>query len=101
MTTEVCLHTLGQGWSTGSTEMSEVIYNLYEAKTSLSRLVDRAASGEEIILSKAGKPLAKLVPFHRPPEPRQPGGWEGRMRISEEFDAPLPPEIQAAFEGRE
>ena len=41
--------------------MSEVIYNLYEAKTSLSRLVDRAANGEEIILSKAGKPLAKLV----------------------------------------
>lgn len=80
--------------------MSEIIYNLYEAKTSLSRLVDRAASGEEIILSKAGKPLAKLVPFHRPPEPRQPGGWEGRIRISEDFDAPLPPELQAAFEGR-
>lgn len=81
--------------------MSEVIYNLYEAKTSLSRLVDRAASGEEIILSKAGKPMAKLVPFHRPAAPRQPGGWEGRMRISEDFDAPLPPEIEAAFEGRE
>ena len=80
--------------------MSDAIYNLYEAKTSLSRLVDRAASGEEIILSKAGKPLAKLVPFHRPPEPRQPGGWEGRVRISEDFDAPLPPEIQDAFEGR-
>lgn len=81
--------------------MSNVIYNLYEAKTSLSRLVDRAASGEEIILSKAGKPLAKLVPLHRPSEPRKPGGWEGRIRISEDFDAPLPPEIEAAFEGRE
>ncbi|HEV3076061.1 MAG TPA: type II toxin-antitoxin system prevent-host-death family antitoxin, partial [Thermoanaerobaculia bacterium] len=46
--------------------MSETIYNLYEAKTSLSRLVDRAARGEEIILAKAGKPLAKLVPFHQP-----------------------------------
>jgi prevent-host-death family protein len=80
--------------------MSEVIYNLYEAKTSLSRLVDRAANGEEIILSKAGKPLAKLVPFYRPPEPRQPGGWEGRVRISDDFDAPLPPEIQDAFGGR-
>ena len=68
--------------------MSEVIYNLCEAKTSLSRLVDRAAKGEEIILAKAGKPLAKLVPFHRPSEPRQPGGWEGRIRISEDFDAP-------------
>jgi prevent-host-death family protein len=80
--------------------MSEIIYNLYEAKTSLSRLVDRAAQGEEIILAKAGKPLAKLVPFHRSPGPRQPGGWEGRVRIAEDFDDPLPPEIQAAFEPR-
>jgi prevent-host-death family protein len=81
--------------------MSEFIYNIYEAKTSLSRLVERAASGEEIILSKAGKPLAKLVPFRQPREPRQPGGWEGKVRISDDFDAPLPPEIQGAFEGRE
>ena len=49
------------------------------------------------ILSKAGKLLAKLVPFCRFPGPRQPGGWEGQMRISEDFDDPLPPEIQAAF----
>ena len=81
--------------------MSDVIYNLYEAKTSLSRLVDRAAAGEEIILSKAGKPLAKLVPYRKARMPRQPGGWEGRMRISEDFDDPLPPDIQRAFEGGE
>jgi prevent-host-death family protein len=81
--------------------MSEAIYNLYEAKTSLSRLVDRAAAGEEIILSKAGKPMAKLVPFQKSSQPRQPGGWEGKVRISDDFDAPLPPEIQAAFEGSE
>ena len=81
--------------------MSETIFNIYEAKTSLSRLVDRAARGEEVILSKAGKPLAKLVPFHGPVLPRQPGGWEGRIRIAEDFDAPLPPEVLAAFEGRE
>ena len=68
---------------------------------SLSRLVDRAANGEEIILSKAGKPMAKLVPFRRTTEPRRPGGWEGRVRISDDFDAPLPPELQDAFEGRE
>lgn len=43
--------------------MSEIIFNLSQAKASLSRLVDRASNGEEIILSKAGKPLAKLVPF--------------------------------------
>jgi prevent-host-death family protein len=81
--------------------VSETIYNLYEAKTSLSRLVDRAARGEEIILAKAGKPLAKLVPFHQAPRPRRPGGWEGRVRISEDFDAPLPQDIQGAFEGSE
>jgi prevent-host-death family protein len=80
--------------------MAEAIYNLYEAKTSLSRLVDRAASGEEIILSKAGKPMAKLVPFNRPHKARLPGGWEGRIRISDDFDAPLPQEIEDAFEGR-
>jgi prevent-host-death family protein len=84
----------------GDEEMAEAIYNLYEAKTALSRLVDRAAKGEEIILSKAGKPLAKLVPFQRSSAPRRPGGWEGRVRIAEDFDAPLPPEIRAAFEGR-
>jgi prevent-host-death family protein len=68
--------------------MSEIIYDLHEAKPSLSQLVDHAANGEEIILSKAGKPLAKLVPYHRPSEPRQPGGWEGQIRIAEDFDAP-------------
>jgi prevent-host-death family protein len=80
--------------------MAEIIYSLHQAKAFLSQLVDRAANGEEIILSKAGKPMAKLVPYHRSPEPRRPGGWEGRVRISEDFDAPLPPEIQGAFEGR-
>ncbi len=79
--------------------MSKIIYNLHEAKASLSLLIDRAASGEEIILSKAGKPLAKLVPLRRNAEPRQPGGWEGQVRISESFDAPLPLEIQKAFGG--
>lgn len=79
--------------------MAAPIYNLYEAKTSLSRLVDRAAEGEEIILAKAGKPLAKLVPYRPARPPRQPGGWEGRVRMAEDFDAPLPPEVLAVFEG--
>jgi prevent-host-death family protein len=80
--------------------MAEAIYNLYEAKTALSQLVERAAGGEEIILAKAGKPLAKLVPFRQTRRPRQPGGWEGKVKIAEDFDAPLPDDIQAAFEGR-
>lgn len=80
--------------------MSEIIYNLDKAKTFLSRLVDRAASGEEIIISRAGKPMAKLVPFRQAAGPRQPGGWEGRVWISEDFDASLPPELEDDFEGR-
>jgi prevent-host-death family protein len=76
-------------WDSG---MSKTIYSLYEARTSLSRLVDRAASGEEIILCKGGKPLAKLVPIH-PPRLHQPGGWEGQVRIADDFDDPLSPEI--------
>ena len=79
--------------------MGEKIYNLYEAKTALSKLVDRAAEGEEIIIAKAGKPLARLVPFGDVRERRRPGFWKGRVRIGDDFDAPLPPEIRDAFEG--
>lgn len=80
--------------------MSEVLYNLYEAKSALSRLVDRAAEGEEIIIAKAGRPMAKLVPIRKPSKRRKPGGWEGKVVIADDFDAPLPDEIQAVFEGR-
>ncbi len=81
--------------------MAEKIYNLYEAKTSLSRLVDRVAEGEEIIIAKAGVPLARLVPFGRRERRREPGGWQGRVHIAEDFDDPLPPELQEAFDGSE
>ena len=81
--------------------MSSVIINLYEAKTSLSQLVDRAANGEEIIIAKAGKPLAKLIPLRAKIKKREPGGWEGQVEIAEDFDAPLPPEILGAFTGEE
>jgi prevent-host-death family protein len=59
--------------------MSEIIYNLDEVKMSLSQLVDRAARGEEIILCKAGKPLAKLGPYQQNPKPRQPEDGRGQM----------------------
>jgi prevent-host-death family protein len=77
----------------------ETVFNLYDAKTALSQLVDRAAAGEEIIIAKAGHPLARLVPFEGPRRPRQPGGWEGRVRIADDFDAPLPEAELEAFEG--
>jgi prevent-host-death family protein len=74
--------------------------NLYEAKTHLSDLVERAARGEEVIIAKAGQPKARLVPLARPAKDRKPGGWKGRVTISPDFDAPLPDEILDAFEGR-
>ena len=81
--------------------MPDYIYNLYEAKTRLSNLIDRAAKGEEILIAKSGVPLAKLVPLPKSKAKRKPGGWEGKIRISDDFDAPLPGNIQSAFEGRE
>ncbi len=81
--------------------MAEAILDLDDATARLSQLVERAARGEEIIIAKAGKPLAKLVPLATRREPRKPGGWEGKVRIAEDFDAPLPDELQADFEGRE
>lgn len=73
--------------------------NLYEAKTHLSDLVERAAAGEEIIIAKSGKPRARLVPLPEERPTREPGGWEGQVWIADDFDAPLPPEILAGFMG--
>jgi prevent-host-death family protein len=72
--------------------------NIYEAKTNLSKLVDRAAAGEEIVIAKAGKPKAKLVPYRT--EQKRRGGQNllGITYIAEDFDAPLPTEIQKYFE---
>ena len=66
--------------------MAETLVNLYEAKTTLSQLVDRAAAGEEIIIAKNGVPLARLVQFAGPRKRRRPGGWEGRVYIAEDFE---------------
>jgi prevent-host-death family protein len=68
------------------------IVNLYEAKTNLSQLVKEAAAGEEIIIARAGKPAARLLPLATASEPRKPGGWEGRVWMSDDFDAELPPD---------
>jgi len=84
----------------GILNMPDYIYNLYEAKTHRSHLIDRAAKGEEILIAKPGVPLAKLVPLQKSKTKRKPGGWEGKIHISDDFDAPLPHDIQSAFEGQ-
>jgi prevent-host-death family protein len=73
--------------------------NIHEAKTQLSRLVERVRSGEEIILAKAGEPVARIVPYVAPAVQRKPGALKGRIRIGADFDAPLPEEVLTAFEG--
>ena len=73
--------------------------NVYEAKTHLSQLLDRAAAGEEIVIARAGRPIARLVPLAgAPARPCSPGGWRGKVRISDDFDE-LSAEIEAAFRG--
>ena len=78
--------------------MSDIV-NLYEAKTHLSKLVERAADGEEIVIAKGGKPKAKLVPYVEPLKPRVPANALGVTFVAEDFDEPLPPEIQEYFDG--
>ena len=74
--------------------------NLYNAKTNLSKLVERAASGAEIVIAKAGKPKAKLVPYEAPRKKRVFGqNLLGITYIADDFDGPLPPEIQKYFDG--
>jgi prevent-host-death family protein len=72
--------------------------NVHEAKTHLSRLLQRVADGEEITIAKAGTPVAKLVPIREVPVKRRPGSLKDRIRIAPDFDDPLPPDLQQYFE---
>jgi prevent-host-death family protein len=76
-----------------------VIVNMHEAKTHLSRLVERAAAGEEIVIGKAGRPMARLVPYREERAPRRPGLLRGRLTMAEDFDE-TPGWLVEAFEGR-
>ncbi len=76
--------------------------NIHAAKTHLSRLVDAASKGEEVIIARAGTPVARLVPFAPPdaPKKRVLGRMRGRFTIPDDFDAPLPDDLLDLFEGR-
>lgn len=76
--------------------------NIHQAKTNLSRLLSRVELGEEIIISNRGIPIAKLVPFQTLSNRRASLGLDqGRFTVPDDFDAPLPEEILAEFEGGE
>ena len=74
--------------------------NIHQAKTQFSRLVERVAGGEEIIIAKSGKPVARLVPYTPKRAVRRPGAMRGKIRIKKNFDEPLPKEILASFQGK-
>jgi len=73
--------------------------NVHEAKTRLSQLLARVQAGEEIVIAKAGRPIARLVPMTSSIHQRSPGTAKGRVWVSEDFDAPLPDDVVTAFEG--
>jgi prevent-host-death family protein len=73
--------------------------SLYQAKTQLSRLVDRAAEGEEIVISKSGRPRARLVPLEDTRALRVAGKGKGKWHVGRDFDAPLPNAVVGEFEG--
>lgn len=75
------------------------IVNVHQAKTHLSKLLERVRLGEEIIVAKAGKPVARLVPVAAGAARRVPGSAKGRIVIEDDFDAPLPDGLRDAFEG--
>ncbi len=72
------------------------ITNISEAKAQLSSLIEKVVSGQEVIIGKAGKPVAKLVPYERSQETRRPGALRGKIKISEDFDE-LPDDITEAL----
>jgi len=72
--------------------------NIHEAKTHFSRLIERVSAGEKIIIAKAGKPIAKLVPLHNLPSSRSLGIFQGKLNVPEDFDAALPRDVALQFQ---
>ena len=75
------------------------IVNIHQAKTQLSMLIENVLAGKEVIIAKAGKPVARLLPIHGKLEKRVGGQWKGKMIINEDFDQ-LPDDILNAFTGK-
>src|ERR1700689_37824 len=74
--------------------------NIYEAKTQLSKLVEQAAAGEDVIIARGGKPVARLTRLQPPRRKLRFGLLKGKVKLSADFDAPLPADVLAQFEGR-
>ena len=71
--------------------MAVTVVGMYEAKTNFSKLVRKVVAGDEVVISKGGTPVAKLVPYEAPSaEPRKPGMFKGKFTIAPDFDDPIP-----------
>jgi len=77
--------------------MSTII-NIHDAKTHLSRIVEDVAAGAEVVIAKAGRPMARLVPLESPAGRKSLGQLQGRLVVPDDFNAPLPPDVAARFE---
>jgi len=71
--------------------------NMHQAKSNLSALIEEVLAGDEVIIARAGKPVARLVPYGERREPRRPGRWKGKLWVADDFDA-TPEAVIAAFE---
>jgi len=78
----------------------DTVINIHEAKTHLSKIVEDVAAGAEVIIAKAGKPMARLSPINAPARPKKLGVLKGKIKVPDDFNAPLDDEVIADFEGR-
>jgi len=76
-----------------------LVINIYEAKTQLSKLIEQAASGKDVVIARGGKPVARLTRLDAPKRKLRFGLLKGKIKIAVDFDAALPEEIIAEFEG--
>jgi prevent-host-death family protein len=74
--------------------------NIYEAKTQLSKLVEKAASGQDVIIARGGKPVARLTRLEAPQRKIRFGLLKGKVKVAKDFDAPLADDVLGHFEGR-
>ena len=78
-----------------------MLVNIHDAKTHFSKLIDQVLNGEDIVIARSGKPVVRLTPYSSEPEVRRGGQFKGLMKISDDFDDPLPEDILKLFYGEE
>ncbi len=76
------------------------VINIYDAKTQLSKLIEQAAAGKDVVIARGGKPVARLTRLDAPNRKLKFGVLKGKIKLAGDFDAALPDEIVAQFEGR-